>query len=92
MLAGNLPYGEQISIDPFDLIRGKRIVGTWGGETEPDGDVSFYVDLYLAGKLKLDRLITHSYRLEDVNAALDDLEDGEVGRALIDLTADSGKG
>jgi len=31
VLAGNLPHGERISLDPFDLIRGKLIVGTWGG-------------------------------------------------------------
>lgn len=42
VLAGNLPHGEQISINPFDLIRGKRIVGTWGGETRPDDDLPRY--------------------------------------------------
>ena len=30
VLAGNLPAGERIRLDPFDLIRGKRILGTWG--------------------------------------------------------------
>lgn len=87
VLAGNLPSGERISIDPFDLIRGRRIVGTWGGETQPDDDIPQYVDLYLAGKLKLERLITHTYGLGGVNEALDDLERGAVGRALIDMAA-----
>lgn len=87
VLAGNLPAGERISIDPFDLIRGRRVVGTWGGETDPDRDIPRYVALYLAGKLRLDRLITHTYALAQVNAALDDLERGAVGRALIDMAA-----
>jgi S-(hydroxymethyl)glutathione dehydrogenase/alcohol dehydrogenase len=39
ILAGNLPTGQNISIDPFDLIKGKRIIGTWGGETDPDKDI-----------------------------------------------------
>ena len=56
ILAGNLPHGERISLDPFDLIKGKRIIGTWGGETQPDRDIPIYLDLYLAGKLKLDPL------------------------------------
>jgi len=85
VLAGNLPHGERISLDPFDLIKGKRIIGTWGGETQPDRDILLYVDLYLSGKLKLDGLITHLYRLEDINRSLDDLEQGKVGRALIEM-------
>lgn len=85
VLAGNLPHGERISLDPFDLIRGKRIIGSWGGETWPDRDIPLYVDLYLAGKLKLDALITHTYRLGEINQAFDDLENGKVGRALIQM-------
>ena len=86
VLAGNLPHGERISLNPFDLIKGKRIIGTWGGESQPDRDVPLYVDLYLAGKLRLDMLITHDYRLKDINQAFDDLEQGKVGRALINMT------
>lgn len=83
VLAGNLPHGEHISLDPFDLIKGKRIIGTWGGESQPDQDIPLYVDLYLSGRLRLDLLITHEYRLEDINMAFDYLEQGKVGRALI---------
>ena len=39
IIAGNLPNGEKISIDPMDLIGGKNIMGTWGGETKPDEDI-----------------------------------------------------
>ena len=89
VLAGNLPAGESISLDPFDLIRGKRIVGTWGGETNMDRDVPLYVDLFMQGKLKLEKMITHSYPLAAINDALKDLERGKVGRALIDMTTDA---
>lgn len=87
VLAGNLPHGERIVLNPFDLIRGKHIVGTWGGEAQPDRDIPMYVDLFLSGKLKLDKLITHTYSLNDINKALAALEHGEVGRALIDMSA-----
>lgn len=83
VLAGNLPAGERIRLDPFDLIRGKRILGTWGGETDPDRDIPTYAALYQAGKLPLEKLITHSYNLENINQALEDLETGKVGRALV---------
>jgi S-(hydroxymethyl)glutathione dehydrogenase/alcohol dehydrogenase len=86
VLAGNLPFGEKISIDPMDLIRGKRIVGTWGGETQPDRDIPMYAEFYLSGQLKLDKLLTHTYSLTGINQALDDLENGKIGRALIDMS------
>ncbi len=83
VIAGNLAQKQYISIDPFDLIKGKRIVGTWGGETRPERDIPFYVNTYLSGKLKLEKLITHRYKLDDINKAFEDLENGKVGRALI---------
>jgi len=86
VLAGNLPYGESISLNPFNLIRGKRIIGSWGGETQPDRDITRYVEYFLSGELQLNRLLTHSYSLGDINQALDDLEKGKIGRALIDMT------
>ncbi len=56
VIAGNLERGEKIATDSFDLIKGKRIIGTWGGETKPDTDIPLYVEHYLSGKLKLDKL------------------------------------
>ena len=88
IIAGNLPQGEQISISPFDLIKGKRIIGTWGGETQPDRDIPIYVNLYLSGKLKLKELITHTSRLQNINRAFDDLSNGKGARILIDMTGD----
>jgi len=85
VLAGNLPSSKFISIDPMDLIKGKRIVGTWGGESQPDQDIPLYANLYLAGKLKLEALITHEYRLDEINQAFNDLGQGKVGRTLVKM-------
>jgi Zn-dependent alcohol dehydrogenase len=38
----------------------------------------------LAGKLNLAGMDIRNYRLDAINEALDDLEQGKVGRALID--------
>lgn len=83
VLAGNLPKDQTISIDPFSLIKGKHIVGTWGGETLPDRDIPQYVDLFLKGKLNLNALISSEYSLNEINQALQDLEDGKMARGLI---------
>jgi len=83
IIAGNLPKEETISIDPFDLIKGKRIIGTWGGETNPDRDIALYADLFLADKLKLSKLITREYELEKINSAFNELSQEKTGRILI---------
>ena len=85
IIAGNLPSGEKISIDPMDLIKGKNIMGSWGGETKPDEDIPKYVDLFYDGKLKLNKLITHVYKLEEINKAFDKLVSSKTGRVLIDM-------
>ncbi len=90
VLVGNLPAGQSISIDPFQLIAGKRIIGCWGGDTDPGRDIPAYVDLYLAGKLKLAELVSHRFPLEGVNEALDALERGEVSRALLEFPSPTG--
>ena len=32
-------FGELLTIDPFELIKGKKIEGSWGGGIEPDKDL-----------------------------------------------------
>lgn len=85
ILAGNLPNGQQISIDPFDLIKGKRIMGTWGGETKPDADIPNYVDHFFSNRLDLSFFTSDIYRIDEINDSFKDLESGKVNRALIEL-------
>lgn len=85
VVAGNLPHGQRISLDPMDLIRGKQLQGTWGGQTQPDRDIPRYAQLSVDGLLPLERLISHEYSLGHINLALADLESGKVNRALVDM-------
>jgi S-(hydroxymethyl)glutathione dehydrogenase / alcohol dehydrogenase len=87
VLAGNLPHGEHISIDPYDLIRGKRVLGSWGGETEPDRDIPRFARWFREGRFPLGELISREYPLEEINTALLDLEQGRVNRALVRMAA-----
>ncbi len=85
VIAGNLSHNQKISIHPFDLIKGKQIVGTWGGETNPDKDIPHYGRLFLKGKLPVDRLITHRFPLEQVNDVFDLLGQGQTGRIILEM-------
>lgn len=85
VIAGNPPHNEKISIDPF-YLKGKRITGSWGGLTKPERDIPFYVDLYLAGKLKLDELITDHFKFDEINQAFQAMDKGElVGKAILEF-------
>lgn len=88
VIAGNLAYGDKISINPFDLIKGKRIIGTWGGETRPDDDIPRYAEYYLSGKLNIEKLIAYTCGLSDVNKAFIDLTQGKSGRVLLSMAGE----
>ncbi len=85
VFASHPKFGDRISIDPFDLISGKRIIGSWGGDAQPDKDIPFFSELYLAGKLPLEKFISKKYKLEDINIAINDLKKGKVIRPIIEL-------
>src|SRR6478735_4319840 len=54
----------------------KTIKGSLFGMCNPPADILRQADLYRAGKLKLDEMITRRYALDDINTAVDDLLDG----------------
>lgn len=83
VFASHPEYGAKISIDPYDLICGKSIEGSWGGDCNPDRDIPRFAELYKQGRLPLEKLITKRYSLDEINDAIDDLEQRRVGRPLI---------
>lgn len=85
IIAGNILHGDTIQIDPFDLIKGKCIIGTWGGETQPDRDIPTYAEWVLSGKLDLKKMICRVYKLEKINEAIEYMEKDAVGRVLVDM-------
>jgi S-(hydroxymethyl)glutathione dehydrogenase/alcohol dehydrogenase len=83
VFASHPPSGERICLHPHDMISGKQIRGSWGGESNPDIDIPRFAGFYLEGKIPLEKLITHRYSLTQINQALYDLEQGKVGRPLV---------
>lgn len=86
VIVGNARHNERLEIDPRELNQGKRLLGTWGGDNSPDRDFPRYLRLIAAGKLPLDPLLGRTYRLDEVNQALGELESGEALRPLIDMS------
>lgn len=85
VFASHPAAGQRIKLDPFELINGKQIKGSWGGATVPDADIPRFFELYSKSDLPLNTMITKRYSLDDINQALDDLEEGIVVRPLIEI-------
>ncbi|HVC31986.1 MAG TPA: Zn-dependent alcohol dehydrogenase [Chloroflexota bacterium] len=76
--------GSRISIDPSRLVGPQRVLrGSSYGSARTFVDFPRLADLYLAGKLKLDELITRRYDVSEANEAFRALAAGEVARGLI---------
>lgn len=85
VLAGVPHHEERITIDSFPLHFGRRILGSHGGNTQPDVDIPRYLQLYNQGNLKLDELITSRYRLGEINEAIETVKNGQAGRCIVSM-------
>jgi S-(hydroxymethyl)glutathione dehydrogenase/alcohol dehydrogenase len=83
VVVGLPPVGINLSIAPYELLLGKTITGTTQGDIRPSVDVPRYVDLFMGGKLPIDKLITKSCSLDEINEAYEALVKGEVVRTIV---------
>jgi S-(hydroxymethyl)glutathione dehydrogenase/alcohol dehydrogenase len=84
ILTGLAPMDSTTSFPSAILTRQeKTIMGSYYGSANASRDFPLFADLYLNGKLDLDRLITKTYPLEEINQAYKDLIDGKLARGLI---------
>lgn len=61
----------------------KRILGCFYGSITPRVDMPKYLQWYDEGRLKLDELVTQTYRLDQINEAFADMEAGKNARGVI---------
>jgi S-(hydroxymethyl)glutathione dehydrogenase/alcohol dehydrogenase len=83
IVLGVSPIGSKISIEARDLHSQKVLRGCLYGSIRPRVDIPRFVDLYMAGRLKLDELISRAYPLEGINEAFAAMKAGEVARSVI---------
>jgi S-(hydroxymethyl)glutathione dehydrogenase/alcohol dehydrogenase len=80
---GMIPLGQKVELPGVDFLFEKKIQGSSMGSNRFRTDMPKYVDMYLAGKLNLDDLVSKRIKLADVNDAFAALEKGEVARQVI---------
>jgi S-(hydroxymethyl)mycothiol dehydrogenase len=63
--------------------RGGALKPSWYGDCLPSRDFPMLVDLYLEGRLDLDRFVSETIGIDDVEAAFARMERGEVLRSVV---------
>lgn len=80
-----LPHpSRKIELQIVGLIAEERTLkGAYMGSAVPQRDIPRYLSLYRAGRLPMDRLMSRTIGLNDINAAFDTLASGELARQLL---------
>ncbi|MBW2345894.1 MAG: zinc-binding dehydrogenase, partial [Deltaproteobacteria bacterium] len=83
ILVGVPSKGDKATIYTLPLHFKKVLTGSHGGSAEPHIEIPRLINLWRAGKLKLDGLITHEFGLDEINEAIQMMRSGEAGRVLV---------
>jgi S-(hydroxymethyl)mycothiol dehydrogenase len=65
--------------------RGGQLKSSWYGDCLPSRDFPMLIDLYLQGRLDLDKFVSETIKLDEVEAAFHKMERGEVLRSVVVL-------
>lgn len=83
-LVGTTPDGSRTNLPGAIITRTEKVIrGCSYGSVNPQRDIPLLLDLYRAGRLKLEELITRRYRLDEIDEAYADLLSGDLARGII---------
>jgi S-(hydroxymethyl)glutathione dehydrogenase/alcohol dehydrogenase len=78
--------GATVPLPVSELVfYGQKVMGSTNGSTRLRVETPRLVELYQCGRIKLDELITARYRLDDINTAIEAMEQGHALRNVIML-------
>jgi len=84
VMVGMTPGGEKMGIKPVNIAAMSQVLrGTKMGDTVLQRDIPMLLEHYMAGRLKLDELISNRYPLEQINQAIADTKAGHSRRNVI---------
>ncbi len=83
IIIGVAGAGQEIHARPFLLVTGRSWRGTAFGGTKGRTQLPGLVDRYMAGRIKLDEMVSATLPLEDINKAFEMMHDGSVIRSVV---------
>ena len=83
VFASHPKNSEKIKLNPHDLISGKKIYGSWGGNCKLDNDIDKIFEYFN----KKNIFSTHGkicfFNLKNINQAFKKVISGQINRAII---------
>lgn len=76
--------GDKIRLDPYDLIKGKKIKGSWGGNSKLDSDIEKIYKMHKNKKINLNFIPTNIYKLGNFKQAIKDYNIGKVSKVIFE--------
>jgi S-(hydroxymethyl)glutathione dehydrogenase/alcohol dehydrogenase len=83
IIIGVAPAGAEIATRPFQLVTGRRWLGTAFGGARGRTDVPRIVDWTMEKKIAVDELITHRLSLDEINRGFELMKRGESIRSVV---------
>jgi len=80
-----VPHPDHTIELPFIELfgRGGALKSSWYGDCLPSRDFPMLIDLYQQGRLDLDRFVSETISIDDVETAFHKMEDGQVLRSVV---------
>jgi len=82
-IIGMIPVGQTITLMGAAFLGEKKLQGSLMGSNRFPVDMPRLVDMYMAGKLKLDQMVSQRIKLEQVNEGFAEMKKGELARSVI---------
>jgi S-(hydroxymethyl)glutathione dehydrogenase/alcohol dehydrogenase len=82
VVVGVMPTGSHLTCEPNQLLIGRRWTGSFMGGAKRS-DVARYVDMFVAGEIRLDDLVSHRLRHEEINRGFEMMKSGEGVRSVV---------
>ena len=84
-IAGNPPKYKKIKINPYDIIFGKRIYGTIGGNISIQKNIKLFNKIVEKNPYLFNKFLKKNYKLNQINIAVNDFLKGKIIRPLIKI-------
>jgi S-(hydroxymethyl)glutathione dehydrogenase/alcohol dehydrogenase len=85
VMLGVPKMGTEASFVVNTMYNDKSVMGCRYGSARPAHDIPMLIELYKAGRLKLDELVSATYPMSEFNTALDELHQGKLARGVLTL-------
>ena len=83
VIIGVAGSGQEISTRPFQLVTGRRWLGTAFGGVKGRSQLPGMVEDAMAGRIQLAPFVTHTMPLADINEAFDLMHEGKSIRSVV---------